>query len=63
LRLRAGGSLSLKRGEKIYAFGVECAHAGALLLKGAVCGNTVVAPGHRAIFDLDTGLPLEPPAL
>lgn len=53
----------LKKGEKIYAFGAECTHAGAPLLKGAVCGNTVVCPWHHAIFDLDTGLPLEPPAL
>jgi len=53
----------LKRGEKIYAFGAECTHAGAPLLKGAVCGNAVVCPWHHAIFDLDTGLPMEPPAL
>ena len=53
----------LRLGDAIRAFTAECPHAKAPLDQGAVCGNRLVCPWHKAIFSLDDGAVLEPPAL
>jgi len=53
----------LRLGDAIRAFTAECPHAKAPLDQGAVCGNRLVCPWHKAVFSLDDGAVLEPPAL
>jgi len=40
-----------------------CPHAGAPLADGAVCQGRLICPWHKAVFRLDTGALVEPPAL
>lgn len=54
--------LLLHRGE-VRAYAAECPHAKAPLDQGAVCDGRLVCPWHKAVFDLDDGAVLEPPAL
>jgi apoptosis-inducing factor 3 len=48
---------------RIHAFAADCPHAGAPLEQGALCGDRIVCPWHKAAFAIDDGQWLEPPAL
>lgn len=53
----------IRNGEHIAALQAHCPHAGAPLAEGAVCGERLVCPWHKASFDITDGALLEPPAL
>lgn len=53
----------IRVGEKVQAFQAKCPHAGAPLEQGAVCGDKLVCPWHKAVFDLNDGHMCEPLAL
>ena len=46
-----------------FAVAPECTHWNGPLDEGMICGHTVMCPWHHACFDLQSGKPLEPPAL
>ncbi|CAD6556521.1 3-phenylpropionate/cinnamic acid dioxygenase ferredoxin--NAD(+) reductase component [Paraburkholderia hiiakae] len=48
---------------QIRAFTGNCPHAGAPLDQGALCEGRIVCPWHKAVFSIDDGRWLEPPAL
>src|ERR687893_1703949 len=50
-------------GGEFHAVGAHCTHYGAPLVEGALCGERVVCPWHRACFNVATGDLEEPPAL
>jgi apoptosis-inducing factor 3 len=50
-------------GGEICAIAGECPHYGVSLSEGVLCGQRVVCPWHKAIFDVKSGALLEPPAL
>jgi NADPH-dependent 2,4-dienoyl-CoA reductase/sulfur reductase-like enzyme/nitrite reductase/ring-hydroxylating ferredoxin subunit len=64
-RADAGGTpvLLVRRGDAVHAYQADCPHAGAPLEHGAVCGNRLICPWHKATFEIDSGALLEPPAL
>ncbi len=53
----------VRRGMTVRAYAGKCPHAGAPLEQGALCGDRLVCPWHKAVFALDGGALLEPPAL
>ncbi|PLR37198.1 FAD-dependent oxidoreductase [Chimaeribacter arupi] len=53
----------VRRGDRVHAFQATCPHAGAPLAEGAVCDGKLVCPWHKAVYSLDDGMLLEPPAL
>ena len=53
----------VRRGDTVRAFAGTCPHAGAPLEQGALCGKRLVCPWHKAVFALEDGALLEPPAL
>ncbi len=55
--------LLVRRGETVHAVGAECPHAGGDLSQGALCGDRVVCPWHKAVFSVSTGALLDPPAV
>lgn len=55
--------LLVRAGERLRAFGGDCPHAGAHLDEGALCNGRIVCPWHKAVFDIDDGALIEPPAL
>lgn len=55
--------LLVRDGERVRAFQATCPHAGAPLEQGAVCGNQLVCPWHKAVFSLEDGHLCEPLAL
>lgn len=55
--------LLVRRGDTVRAYAGTCPHAGAPLEQGALCGDRLVCPWHKAVFALDDGALLEPPAL
>ncbi len=55
--------LLVRRGETILAIGATCPHAGGDLSQGALCGDRVVCPWHKAMFSISTGALLDPPAV
>ncbi|HTH60947.1 MAG TPA: FAD-dependent oxidoreductase [Paraburkholderia sp.] len=55
--------LLLRSSDAVHAYQADCPHAGAPLEKGAVCGGRLTCPWHKAMFDVNTGALLEPPAL
>lgn len=55
--------LMTKLGEKYYAFGTTCPHAGAPLAEGALFGEKIICPWHDASFSIITGKPEYGPVL
>ena len=53
----------VRRGDMVRAYAGTCPHAGAPLEQGALCGDRLVCPWHKAVFALHDGALLEPPAL
>ncbi|QCR34655.1 FAD-dependent oxidoreductase [Nissabacter sp. SGAir0207] len=53
----------VKRGDRVNAFQATCPHAGAPLAEGAICDGQLVCPWHKAVYSLDDGQLMEPPAL
>ncbi len=53
----------VRRGDTVRAYAGTCPHAGAPLEQGALCGERLVCPWHKAVFALKDGALLEPPAL
>ena len=49
-------------GEKFLSAVDRCSHADYPLSDGDVDGCTILCPLHGAIFDMETGAPLSPPA-
>jgi NADPH-dependent 2,4-dienoyl-CoA reductase/sulfur reductase-like enzyme/nitrite reductase/ring-hydroxylating ferredoxin subunit len=49
--------------ERVQAFQAKCPHAGAPLEQGAVCGDKLICPWHKAVFQLQDGKMCEPLAL
>lgn len=47
----------------LYAVSDFCTHAGAPLHDGTLCGKKIRCRWHAAAFDLETGEPLEGPAV
>lgn len=55
--------LLVRRGDTVHAVGATCPHAGGDLSQGALCGDRVVCPWHKAVFSVSTGALLDPPAV
>ncbi len=55
--------LLVRRGDTVHAVGATCPHAGGDLSQGALCGDFVVCPWHKARFSVQTGALLDPPAV
>lgn len=55
--------LLIRDGEKVRAYQATCPHAGAPLEQGAICGDKLVCPWHKAVFALEDGHLCEPLAL
>lgn len=53
----------IRDGERVQALQAKCPHAGAPLEQGAVCGDKLVCPWHKAVFQLQDGKMCEPLAL
>ncbi len=50
-------------GDAVHAYAGTCPHAGAPLDQGALCNGRIICPWHKAMFALEDGALLEPPAL
>lgn len=50
---------------RLFAFGDECTHAGCSLAEGTFDDRaaTVTCPCHESVFDVETGEPIDGPAL
>jgi len=62
--LRTVGSrrfLVVRRGREVHACGDTCPHRGAALHEGLVVGSQIVCPCHHGRFDLESGVPTQPP--
>ncbi len=55
--------LLIRDGERVQALQAKCPHAGAPLEQGAVCGDKLICPWHKAVFQLSDGKMCEPLAL
>ncbi|MDQ1212098.1 FAD-dependent oxidoreductase [Pantoea anthophila] len=55
--------LLIREGERVRAYQATCPHAGAPLEQGAICGDRLVCPWHKAAFNLADGKMCEPLAL
>jgi len=55
--------LLIRDGEQVRAYQATCPHAGAPLEQGAICGDRLVCPWHKAAFNLADGSMCEPLAL
>lgn len=53
----------VRDGERVQALQAKCPHAGAPLEQGAICGDKIVCPWHKAVFQLRDGKMCEPLAL
>ncbi|MCA1179054.1 MULTISPECIES: FAD-dependent oxidoreductase [unclassified Pantoea] len=53
----------IRDGERVQALQAKCPHAGAPLEQGAICGDKLVCPWHKAVFQLRDGKMCEPLAL
>lgn len=45
----------IRHGTTIHAIEDRCPHAGALLSRGTLAGDTITCPAHRTCFRADTG--------
>ncbi|ABK77974.1 dioxygenase ferredoxin protein [Cenarchaeum symbiosum A] len=54
--------LLARRGEKIFATDVMCTHEEADLSTGFLSEQGVTCPLHLSVFNLDSGVPQNPPA-
>jgi 3-phenylpropionate/trans-cinnamate dioxygenase ferredoxin component len=48
---------------RLHAIGGLCSHADVWLAEGELDGNLLECPHHGSLFDLDTGVPRNPPAV
>ncbi|MEQ4583556.1 MAG: FAD-dependent oxidoreductase [Pantoea agglomerans] len=55
--------LLIREGDNVRAYQAKCPHAGAPLEQGAICGDRLVCPWHKAAFNLASGKMCEPLAL
>ncbi|MGK3142773.1 FAD-dependent oxidoreductase [Pantoea sp. C2G6] len=55
--------LLIRDGDRVRAYQAKCPHAGAPLEQGAICGDRLVCPWHKAAFNLADGRMCEPLAL
>lgn len=55
--------LLIRDGDRVRAYQAKCPHAGAPLEQGAICGDRLVCPWHKAAFHLADGKMCEPLAL
>ncbi|MDL4913491.1 MAG: FAD-dependent oxidoreductase [Enterobacterales bacterium endosymbiont of Blomia tropicalis] len=55
--------LLIRDGESVHAYQAKCPHAGAPLEQGAICGDKLVCPWHKAVFQIADGKMCEPLAL
>ncbi|MFT4272735.1 MAG: FAD-dependent oxidoreductase [Pantoea sp.] len=55
--------LLIRAGDRVHALQAKCPHAGAPLEQGAVCGDELVCPWHKAVFGIEDGRMHEPLAL
>lgn len=55
--------LLIREEDKVRAYQAKCPHAGAPLEKGAICGDKLICPWHKAVFRLSDGQMCEPLAL
>ena len=55
--------LLIREGDSVQAFQAKCPHAGAPLEQGAICGDRLICPWHKAAFELSSGKMCEPLAL
>jgi apoptosis-inducing factor 3 len=60
----AGEDIVIVRdGASIHAFAAHCPHAGAPLEEGGIYNHRLICPWHKAMFCLNDGAVVEPPAL
>jgi len=52
--------LLIREGDNVRAYQAKCPHAGAPLEQGAICGDRLVCPWHKAAFNLASGKICEP---
>ncbi len=55
--------LLIRDGENVHAYQAKCPHAGAPLEQGALCGDKLVCPWHKAVFNIADGKMCDPLAL
>ncbi|ERM14250.1 HcaD [Pantoea ananatis BRT175] len=55
--------LLIREADSVQAFQAKCPHAGAPLEQGAICGDRLICPWHKAAFELSSGKMCEPLAL
>ena len=55
--------LLIRDGDNVRAYQAKCPHAGAPLEQGAICGDRLVCPWHKAAFHIADGKMCEPLAL
>lgn len=48
-------------GDEVMALGARCAHFGAPLVEGVLHGHRLTCPWHHAVYDIRSGVQLEPP--
>ena len=65
VRIKLGNTdiVLVRSGQSVRAYGANCPHAGAPLEGGAVCDGRLICPWHKAVFSIEDGTVLEPPAL
>ncbi len=64
-QVEVGGTklLLVRRGGRCFVVGGTCPHAGGPLAEGALHGDEVICPWHKAAFSIATGACTAPPAL
>lgn len=57
------GIVLVRQGERVFALGARCSHAGGPLDQGWVLDGTLVCPWHGSRYDLATGRPASGPSI